>query len=70
MIFTISALSNDPKVKENSNSLLQTLNNEQIKSSHLASFIDELKADCQSWNDNSFEPVIFSKLLKDWGKKI
>lgn len=31
------------------------------------SFIDELKIDCESWNDNSLEPVIFAKLIQDCG---
>lgn len=31
------------------------------------SFIIELKSNCDSWNDNSLEPIIFSKLIQDCG---
>jgi dynein assembly factor 5, axonemal len=34
---------------------------------HVASFVLELKSNCESWNDNSMEPIIFGRLIKDFG---
>ena len=33
----------------------------------MPSYINELKANCDSWNDNSLEPFIFSRLINDCG---
>ena len=38
-----------------------------LKSNHMKKFITELQADCNSWNDNSLEPIIFAKLINDCG---
>lgn len=34
----------------------------------LVRFIGELKVNCDSWTDNSLEPIIFGKLIQDCGK--
>ena len=34
---------------------------------HLLSFVSELSSNCDSWNDNSLEPIIFTKLLIECG---
>ncbi len=40
---------------------------EKIVQRHLLSFVNELSVNCDSWNDNSLEPIIFTKLLIDCG---
>jgi hypothetical protein len=47
--------------------LLREIENGNL-SSNIASFVTELKKNCEAWNDNSLEPVIFGKLVKKYGK--
>jgi hypothetical protein len=35
---------------------------------HMNQFVNEFKLNCNSWNDNSLEPIIFAKLIKNYGK--
>ena len=48
-------------------SLIQSLNATSVSKVHLVAFINELKSNCDSWNDNSLEPIIFAKLVTDFG---
>ena len=43
------------------------MDREKIIQRHLLSFVNELSGNCDSWNDNSSEPSIFTKLLIDCG---
>ena len=47
-------------------SIIRELNKERL-TNNITLFVNELKADCMSWNDNSLEPIIFAKLIKQSG---
>ena len=40
---------------------------ESVTQRHLLAFVNELSSNCDSWNDNSLEPIIFTKLIVDCG---
>ncbi|CAF0872331.1 unnamed protein product [Brachionus calyciflorus] len=66
-VFTISSLANDVLLKEKSKSIISNLNQDHVEKFHLVKFLSELKLDCESWTDNSFEPIIFASLIKEFG---
>lgn len=66
----MSALTNDSDLKSKSNEILGNLDKDTLKNVFVEKFIDEIKVNCDAWNDNSLEPLIFAKILNDWGKDI
>jgi dynein assembly factor 5 len=43
------------------------VNYKMMRTNHMFKLFKELKSNCDSWNDNSLEPIVFGKLIKDCG---
>jgi hypothetical protein len=41
--------------------------NEQNLIGFINQFVEEFKLNCDAWNDNSLEQIIFAKLIKTYG---
>lgn len=61
-VFTLSALCN------NNFKLIKSLKEENsMDVEHMFRLVKELKNNCDAWNDNSLEQIVFAKLIKDYG---
>ena len=67
ILFTISALVNDEKLRFNTNEIVKSIEQKDTSKSHSIKFINELKCNCESWTDNAFDPIIFCYLVKEQG---
>lgn len=68
-VFTLSALSNDHANSDLVNKLIKSLKEENsMDVEHMFKLTKELKSNCDAWNDNSLEQIVFAKLIKDYGK--
>lgn len=68
-VFSLSSLITDPTIKASVDQFIKGLKSstEIMGEANMQKLIQELSSNCQAWNDNSFEPIVFAKLTKDYG---
>lgn len=68
--YKILSLSKDEESQIKAQAILAKINSDLIKEKYLLMSINEFKLNCEAWTDNSLEPIVFVKLLTDYGKLV
>lgn len=68
--YKILSLSKDEESPRKAQSILAKINSDLIREKYLLMNINEFKLNCEAWTDNSLEPIVFVKLLTDYGKLV
>ena len=67
-VFSLTSLITEPSAKASADQLTASLKSANIMAeASMRRLVRELSSNCQAWNDNSFEPIVFAKLVKDYG---
>ncbi len=66
--YNILSLSKDDESPRKAQAILTKISSDLIREKYLLMSINEFKLNCEAWTDNSLEPIVFVKLLTDYGK--